>query len=66
MPKLRCAQVLFEAASYYHCVSRCVRGAFLCGEDAETSQSFEHRRQWIEGRLNGLAQIFSIDLCGYE
>jgi len=46
-------------------VSRCVRRAFLCGEDTATSQSFEHRRQWIEERLNGLAQIFSIDLCGY-
>ena len=25
---------------YYHCISRCVRRAFLCGEGAE------HRKQW--------------------
>ena len=48
-----------------HFVGQALRRAFLCGEDAVSARSFEHRRQWIEDRLNGLAQIFSIDLCGY-
>jgi len=65
MPKPRYSQVSLEATPYYHCVSRCVRRAFLCGKDAISSRSFEHRRQWIEDRLNELAQIFAIDLCGY-
>ncbi len=30
--------------TYYHCISRCVRRAFLCGEGCE------HRKQWIEDR----------------
>ena len=49
----------------YHCVARCVRRAFLCGLDAVTGTSFEHRKGWIRGRLEELAGIFGIDVCGY-
>jgi hypothetical protein len=44
---------------YYHCISRCVRRAFLCGE------GHEDRKQWIEDRLKELAGIFAIEVCGY-
>jgi REP element-mobilizing transposase RayT len=65
MPKPRYTQVSLEATPYYHCVSRCVRRAFLCGTDANTGQSFEHRRQWIEDKLLDIGQHFAIDICAY-
>jgi hypothetical protein len=66
MPKPRKVQVSLEATPYYHCVSRCVRRAFLCGVDAHTGKSFEHRRQWIVDRIKELTDIFAIDSCAYS
>ena len=48
-----------EVTSFYHCISRCVRRAFLCG--AENA----HRKKWIEDRLQELVRIFAIDVCGF-
>jgi len=51
---------------YYHCISRCVRRAFLCGEDKFSGQSYEHRRQWIVERIRFLTDVFPIELCAYS
>jgi hypothetical protein len=33
-----------DEVQVFHAVQRCVRRAFLCGEDQVTGKSFEHRR----------------------
>jgi len=65
MPKARKTLISLDTASYYHCVTRCVRRAFLCGEDPISGQSYEHRRQWVEDKILSLGQIFSIDVAAY-
>jgi putative transposase len=58
-------QICLEETSYYHCISRCVRRAFLCGEDELTGRSYEHRREWIVKKLKQLDEVFSISICAY-
>lgn len=44
---------------FYHCISRCVRRALLCGD------THSYRKRWIESRLEELAALFAIDVCGF-
>ena len=54
-----------NAAGFYHCISRCVRRAWLCGEDPLSGQNFDHRRTWIERRLIDLADSFPVGLFAW-
>ena len=52
-PRARLVDI--TSPGYYHCISRCVRRGFLCGDQ------YDHRRQWIEQRLAELLEVFAID-----
>ncbi|MEH6346712.1 MAG: hypothetical protein V7785_16585 [Bermanella sp.] len=65
MTKPRDQQIFLEATPYYHCVSRCVRKAFLCGFDFTTEQNHEHRRAWLKEALLKQAGVFAIDIAAY-
>ena len=58
-------QISLDHTPYYHCTTRCVRGAFLCGEDDRSGRNFDHRKQWLEDRLALLSTVFAIDLLAY-
>ncbi|WHI47264.1 transposase [Microbulbifer sp. VAAF005] len=61
----RSAQISLDTTPYYHCVSRCVRRAFLCGRDTESGKDYEHRREWIESRMYKLDEVFALDIAAY-
>ncbi len=65
MPKPRKSLIAVESTLYYYCVARCVRRAFLCGQDLQTGKNYEHRRGWLESRLLELPNVFAIDVASY-
>jgi REP element-mobilizing transposase RayT len=65
MTTARSSQIDLEETAFYHITTRCVRRAFLCGEDDATGKSFDHRKLWLIERIKFLATVFAIEICAY-
>ena len=65
MPQPRRSQISLEDTPYYHCCSRVVRRAFLCGDDKYSGENYDHRRSWVETLLLKLATVFAIDVAAF-
>jgi len=56
----RMRQINASVARWYHCMTRCVRRAFLLGEGTSD------RKGWIENRIEELAQVFAVAVGGFS
>jgi len=61
----RSSYVNDDEVGVFHCYSRCVRRAFLCGFDPVTGRDYSHRKAWFVNQLQHLAGIFAIEVCAY-
>ena len=59
MPLPRHILVHDERPGAYHIISRCVRRAFLCGDQAE------HRREWVRDLIHQATGAFAVDVLAY-
>lgn len=64
MTRPRSELVSLDTTPYYHCISRCVRRAFLMGTD-EHGRCFDHRKSWLVARIKFLAEIFAVNIAAY-
>ena len=62
MTMARSQLVNVAVTRWYHCITRCVRRAFLLGE----AEAEGDRKLWIERRLQELADIFAISVGGFS
>lgn len=60
MPTPRRVIVDESQPGVYHCISRCVRRAFLCGD------GYEHRKRWLERQIDLLASLMAIDIYAFQ
>ena len=54
--------VVEGAIRTYHCWSRCVQRAFLCGRDPATGEDFDFRRDQIHALIKYQSEVFAVDV----
>ena len=67
MARLARAEVFSpDEVAIVHVISRVVRRCYLLGDDPVSGNNYDHRKGWIEDRLEHLAGAFGIDLLAYS
>ena len=67
MPQFARKDVVVEGeVGIYHTWSRCVRRAYLCGDDPLSGRDLSYRKDWIVARLKLFARCFAVDVCDYS
>ncbi|MCC5886890.1 MAG: transposase [Gammaproteobacteria bacterium] len=57
--------VFDDRPGLYHCVTRCVRQAFLCDKSPPCGRDGESRRAWVERRILDLAESFAVGIYAW-
>ena len=65
MAHARSVFVSDNTSGTYHCVSRCVRRAWLCGVDPYSGIDYSYRKVYVEQRLQEVAACFSVGIYSY-
>jgi REP element-mobilizing transposase RayT len=66
MARLPRGEVLEQTdVGVYHCINRCVRRAYLCGQDFVTGKNYDYRKEYVRRRLEFLAGRFGLDVLSY-
>jgi REP element-mobilizing transposase RayT len=65
MATARSVFVSDNTSGAYHCVSRCVRRAWLCGVDPYSGMDYSYRKVYVEQRLQEVAACFAVGIYGY-
>ena len=65
MTQARAHTVSTDQHGMYHCVTRCVRRAWLCGVDPLTGQDHDARKPMIVNRIIELGEIFAVAVYAY-
>lgn len=54
-----------DKVAVYHCVNRCLRGAYIGGTDKAGGKSYENRRRWLISQLEAVSKQLCIDLLAF-
>ncbi len=65
MTQARSKQMDYDKPGYYHVMGRCVRRAWLCGEDELTKINYDYRKIWVRDQTKHLSENFYVEIGAY-